>query len=88
MITDLRNPSLKSRHWEAIETELDFHFTADEPMTLGRLEDIGSFYHGDVIGEVASQASSEASLEIILKKVSGRCGGSFRLLMRIYPAHA
>ncbi|KAL5020433.1 hypothetical protein ScPMuIL_003325 [Solemya velum] len=34
-ITDLRNPTLKTRHWDVIEEILDYHF-GDEEMTLGK----------------------------------------------------
>lgn len=70
MIGDLRNPTLKPRHWEAIEEIIAFHFTTEEPMTLGKLVEIDAFQHIEAIQEVSGRASSEASLEAILKKVS------------------
>ena len=70
MITDLRNPTLKTRHWEVIEQELDHHFTEEDPLTLGKLIEIDAFEHTEVIQEISGQASSEASLESILKKVT------------------
>ncbi len=69
MITDLRNPSLRSRHWEEIETVLDYKFTPEDPITLGKLEEIDAFQHTETIQEISGKASSEASLEAILKKV-------------------
>lgn len=69
MITDLRNPTLKARHWEAIEQILDYHFTPEDPLTLGKLVEINAFRNGEALQEVSGQASSEASLEAILKKV-------------------
>ena len=69
MITDLRNPSLKPRHWEVIEQVLEQQFTEEDPLTLGRLEEIHAFQHTEAIQEISGQASSEASLELILKKV-------------------
>lgn len=71
MIGDLRNPTLKPRHWEAIEEIIAFHFTPEEPMTLGKLVEIDAFQHLEAIQEVSGRASSEASLEAILKKVGG-----------------
>ena len=68
-ITDLRNPSLKARHWDSIQTILNYHFTDDVPLTLGLLNELNAFDHMEEIQEVSSQASSEASLEGILKKV-------------------
>lgn len=69
-IRDLRNPTLKQRHWEVIEEVIAFHFTPEEPMTLGKLVEIDAFQHAEDITEVSGRASSEASLEAILKKVS------------------
>ncbi|XP_059155726.1 dynein axonemal heavy chain 6-like isoform X2 [Physella acuta] len=69
VITDLRNPTLKQRHWDLIEETLDFHFTPEEPITLGKLVEIKAFKHSEKLQEISGQASSEASLESILKKV-------------------
>lgn len=69
MITDIRNPSLKPRHWEAIENILGVHFTAEEPLTLALLNQIDAFQNTEAIQQVSGEASSEASLEAILKKV-------------------
>ena len=69
MITDLSNPSLKSRHIEGIEAVIGYHFTPEDPMTLGKLVDLDAFQHCETIQEISGQASSEASLESILKKV-------------------
>lgn len=69
MIGDLRNPTLKPRHWEVIEEIIGCHFTPDDPMTLGKLVELEAFQHTEAIQEVSGRASSEASLEAILKKV-------------------
>jgi dynein heavy chain len=70
VITHLRNPSLKSRHWDVIETVLNYHFDAEDPLSLGRLVQLDAFKHTEAIEETSAQASSEASLESILRKVS------------------
>ena len=70
VITNLRNPALKTRHWEHIQQIFGYHFTEEEPLTLGLLNKIDAFYHTEAIEEVSGQASSEASLEGILKKVT------------------
>ena len=68
-MADLRNPSLKPRHWDAIENILNHHFTEEAPLTFGLLVELDAFEFAEDIQEVSSQASSEASLEGILKKV-------------------
>lgn len=65
----MRNPALKSRHWDQIESVLGHTFTEEETITLGLLNDLDAFEHAEEIQEVSSQASSESSLEGILKKV-------------------
>ncbi|XP_065178852.1 dynein axonemal heavy chain 6-like [Sycon ciliatum] len=71
VIGDLRNPSLKGRHWDEIESILGQKIVGKDvaPLTLNRLEDLNAFEQTERIQEVAAKASSEASLEAILKKV-------------------
>jgi dynein heavy chain len=70
VITDLRNPSLKPRHWSLIEDVIKHRFDPDEPLTLSFLKELQVFDYAEAIQEISGQASSEASLEAILKKVS------------------
>lgn len=69
MITDLRNPSLKPRHWNLIEDIISHKFDPEVPITLELLTELKVFDKAEAIQEVSGQASSEASLEAILKKV-------------------
>ena len=70
MTTDLRNPSLKSRHWNLIEEVIQHKFDPDVPLTLTLLQELEILKYAEGIQEISGQASSEASLEAILKKVS------------------
>ncbi|RVE44268.1 hypothetical protein evm_011063 [Chilo suppressalis] len=65
----LRNPALKPRHWVKIEEILHTRFTPEMVVTLGLLEELHAFQHAEELMEVAGQASSEAGLEALLKKV-------------------
>ena len=69
MITNLRNPSLKQRHWETIENILTFSLKSEESITLGLLTKLDAFSYTEEIEEVSGQASSEAALETLLKEV-------------------
>jgi len=69
VITNLRNPTLKPRHWEEVEAILEVEFTPEEPLTLGRLVEIDAFDLAEQLEEISGKASSEAGLESILKKV-------------------
>lgn len=70
VITDLRNPSLKSRHWTLIEEVIKHKFDPDQQLTLTLLQELKAFDYAEAIQEISGQASSEASLETILKKVA------------------
>lgn len=79
VINDLRNPTLKARHWAAIEQTVDALLVDVEiPLTLERLSELHVFDFGPEIQDISGQASGEAALETILKKVNQgktRCGG-------------
>uniref|UniRef100_UPI00398F6457 dynein axonemal heavy chain 6 isoform X2 n=1 Tax=Pristiophorus japonicus TaxID=55135 RepID=UPI00398F6457 len=70
VITNLRNPCLKHRHWELMEHTIGAKLIdAHEPVTLARLIERNIFEHAEEIQNVSGQASGEAALETILKKV-------------------
>ena len=92
-IADLRNSTLRRRHWEAIERQLGHQLLdLDEqtPLTLQLLIDYRAFSWAEQIKEVSGQASSEASLETLLGKVSRpeiRGAGTFRIDMPNLVVH-
>ncbi|XP_054978204.1 dynein axonemal heavy chain 6 [Sorex araneus] len=70
VIIDLRNPTLKARHWAAIEQAVDAVLVdLDVPLTLEKLSELHVFEFGQEIQDISGQASGEAALETILKKV-------------------
>ena len=71
VIMDLRNPTLKPRHWAAIEQTVDATLVDPEvPLTLEKLAELHVFDFGQEIQDISGQASGEAALETILKKVN------------------
>ncbi|KAG5830594.1 hypothetical protein ANANG_G00312350 [Anguilla anguilla] len=68
VISDLRNPALKPRHWDMLERVVNASLV-EEPLTLAALQELNIFSFDAEIQEVSGQASGEASLESILKKV-------------------
>ncbi|TRY65354.1 hypothetical protein DNTS_005929 [Danionella cerebrum] len=68
VITDLRNPCLKTRHWEMLEVLVEAKLL-EEPLTLSALLDLDIFSYKQQIQEVSGQASGESSLENILRKI-------------------
>ncbi|XP_075717900.1 dynein axonemal heavy chain 6 [Rhinoderma darwinii] len=70
VITDLRNPFLKPRHWAALEQTINAALLDTEnPLSLEKLIEIRVFEYTQDIQDISGQASGEASLETILKKV-------------------
>ncbi|XP_075463117.1 dynein axonemal heavy chain 6 isoform X2 [Ascaphus truei] len=70
VITDLRNPCLKPRHWATLEENINATLIDTEnPLSLEKLIEIHTFEYAQDIQDVSGQASGEASLEAILKKV-------------------
>lgn len=69
VITYLRNPAMKPRHWIRVENILNHKFKTDEVMTLELLENLNVFSHPQELMDISGQASSEAGLESLLKKV-------------------
>ncbi|XP_034630816.1 dynein heavy chain 6, axonemal [Trachemys scripta elegans] len=70
VITDLRNPFLKPRHWAVLEQIVNAPLVDVEyPLSLARLVELSAFEFSQEIQDVSGQASGEASLETILKKV-------------------
>lgn len=69
VLSYLRNPNLRTRHWQKIEGVLNYKFKSDEPLTFHLLETLGAFIHSREFMEISGAASSEASLEALLKKI-------------------
>lgn len=73
VITNLRNPCLKQRHWESLENIVQHKFPTgqdeEDKLNIGLLNEWEVFDFGEQIEEVSGQASGEASLETMLKKV-------------------
>lgn len=69
LIADLRNPSLKPRHWERIDQVLGSPLPHDETFTLLLLNELDVWKFKEALQEISTAASSEAALETMLKKV-------------------
>ncbi|XP_059157269.1 dynein axonemal heavy chain 6-like [Physella acuta] len=69
VITALRNPALRPRHWEEIQRVINKTISRDKNFTLGNLIDMNIFKYKEKIQEIATTASNEATLELMLQKV-------------------
>uniref|UniRef100_A0A3Q3ICB6 AAA+ ATPase domain-containing protein n=1 Tax=Monopterus albus TaxID=43700 RepID=A0A3Q3ICB6_MONAL len=68
VITDLRNPCMKAKHWKTLESVLGMPLNVEE-LTVAVLEELSAFSYGMEIKKVSGQASGEASVETIIVKV-------------------
>lgn len=70
VVSDLRSPALKDRHWSQIHQALGFQMKGEKNITLGGLIEKNVMKHCDVISAIATSAQQEAVLEEMLKKVT------------------
>ncbi|XP_047672459.1 dynein axonemal heavy chain 6 isoform X2 [Tachysurus fulvidraco] len=68
VVTDLRNPCLKERHWIMLESLVGVSLL-DSSLTLDALQALNVFGYAAEILEISGQASGEAALETVVKKV-------------------
>ncbi|XP_038073413.1 dynein heavy chain 6, axonemal-like isoform X3 [Patiria miniata] len=81
IMTALRNPALRPRHWQEIQDLIGRHIVRDKNFTLGKFMDLQLFQYKDKINDISTQASNEATLEIMLNKVIDLWQGTdFRLI--------
>ncbi|KAK3092231.1 hypothetical protein FSP39_000084 [Pinctada imbricata] len=69
VITSLRNPSLKHRHWEEIERLIEKSIARDKAFTLANLLEMNIFKHKESIQDISTRASNEYTLEVMLDKI-------------------
>ncbi|XP_021708238.1 dynein heavy chain 6, axonemal [Aedes aegypti] len=71
VLTYLRNPALKNRHWIKIEQILNKRLAGEEEIYLHTFEDANAFEEdiANELMEVSNMASAESGLETLLNKV-------------------
>eukprot|EP00899_Mesostigma_viride_P012150 jgi/Mesvir1/20936/Mv08007-RA.1 len=71
LITALRNPGMRDRHWDQLSTELGMDLHPDPSFTLTKAIQIGLPGHLDVITKVSEVAAKEFAIEQTLDKMQG-----------------
>ena len=69
-VRDLRNESLKERHWKQIHDEVGFEICNRADLTLGDLMEKNIMQHSESITTIATEAQQESVLEEMLQKVT------------------
>ena len=75
IITNLRNPMLKSRHWDKIEAEIGIKVKGNDSFTLGMLMSMKIGEYKEKVVAISTEATQEASLEQLLHKVHTKWNG-------------
>ncbi|KAK3237367.1 hypothetical protein CYMTET_52552 [Cymbomonas tetramitiformis] len=72
VITNLRNPALKERHWEKVQEQIGHKVVHDETFTLGVLLSLKVMDHKEKIAQISTEATQEAALGQLLQKVQSK----------------
>nr|XP_055054184.1 LOW QUALITY PROTEIN: dynein axonemal heavy chain 2 [Misgurnus anguillicaudatus] len=70
LITDLRNPAMRERHWDQIRQEVQQPFDPDSAdFTLEKIVSLGLDHHAERINDISGAASKELSIEQALEGI-------------------
>jgi dynein heavy chain len=76
LIQDLKNPTMRGRHWESLQQEINKRFDATSAdFTLERVFSLGLHAHGEFIGELSANAYKEYAIETALEGIEERWNG-------------
>uniref|UniRef100_G1MEZ7 Dynein axonemal heavy chain 2 n=1 Tax=Ailuropoda melanoleuca TaxID=9646 RepID=G1MEZ7_AILME len=71
LISDLRNPALRERHWDQVRDEIQREFDPEsESFTLEQIVDLGMDQHVEKIGGISASATKELAIELALKNIA------------------
>ncbi|XP_053425882.1 dynein axonemal heavy chain 2 isoform X8 [Nycticebus coucang] len=71
LISDLRNPALRERHWDQVRDEIQWEFDQEsESFTLEQIVELGMDQHAEKIGEISASATKELAIEVGLKNIA------------------
>uniref|UniRef100_A0ABM5EJD6 Dynein axonemal heavy chain 2 isoform X2 n=1 Tax=Pogona vitticeps TaxID=103695 RepID=A0ABM5EJD6_9SAUR len=71
LITDLRNPALRERHWDQVKDLVLRTFDQDaEDFRLENIVELGLDKHVEKISEISASATKELAIEVALKNIA------------------
>uniref|UniRef100_A0A2K6FUH7 Dynein axonemal heavy chain 2 n=1 Tax=Propithecus coquereli TaxID=379532 RepID=A0A2K6FUH7_PROCO len=71
LISDLRNPALRDRHWDQVRDEIQREFDQEsESFTLEEIVELGMDQHVEKIGEISASATKELAIEVALQNIA------------------
>ena len=71
LVSDLRHPSMRDRHWAMLMDLTGVKFVIDEHFKLANLLALGLHNFEDDVGEIVNRAQKEEKMEQALTKISG-----------------
>ncbi len=64
LIQDLKNPAMRSRHWQQLKDEVQKPFDQEsEEFTLEKIIELGLNQFSETVGDISTAASKELSIE-------------------------
>ncbi|XP_074081622.1 dynein axonemal heavy chain 2 isoform X3 [Macrotis lagotis] len=71
LISDLRNPALRERHWDQVKDEVQRVFDQEsDSFTLEQIVELGMDQHVEKIGEISASATKELAIEVALQNIA------------------
>nr|XP_021503796.1 dynein heavy chain 2, axonemal [Meriones unguiculatus] len=71
LISDLRNPALRERHWDQVKEEVQREFNQEsESFTLEEIVKMGMDQHVEKISEISASATKELAIEVGLQNIA------------------
>ncbi|XP_039087571.1 dynein heavy chain 2, axonemal [Hyaena hyaena] len=71
LISDLRNPALRRRHWDQVREEIQREFDQEsDSFTLEQIVQLGMDQHVEKIGEISASATRELAIELALQNIA------------------
>uniref|UniRef100_F7E952 Dynein axonemal heavy chain 2 n=1 Tax=Callithrix jacchus TaxID=9483 RepID=F7E952_CALJA len=71
LISDLRNPALRERHWDQVRDEIQREFDQEsESFTLEQIVELGMDQHVEKIEEISASATKELAIEVALQNIA------------------
>ena len=69
LVSQLREPAMRDRHWQMVKDKLNNQFAVDDNLTLGFIANLDVTQYADDIEEITDQAGQEAKMEKTLKNI-------------------
>ena len=84
LVSDLRHPSMRDRHWAELKKATEKNFDLEAPdFALRDLLDLGLHMFGEDVGEIVDQAQKEEKMEKTLKELES----TWSVMELLYDQH-